>query len=117
MQRAREIVVEDEFGDRSLESQVLRLAGTPRVRERPAGGRDLLEIPPSEVFLVLDHLLGASEDRLQDEQLLFRALLEHYEFSRLTEVRRRHLAKIIAGYRQRRISARSGTASEEEQTV
>jgi very-short-patch-repair endonuclease len=103
MQRAGEIVVEDELGDRSLESQVLRLAGMPRVRERSAGGRDLLEIPPSELFLVLDHLLGSSNDRLQYEEGLFRALLEHYGFSRLTEVRRRHLARILERYRGRRM--------------
>jgi very-short-patch-repair endonuclease len=103
MQRAGEIVVEDELGDRSLESQVLRLAGAPRVRERPAGGRDLLEIPPSELFLVLDRLLGPSNDPLKDQEACCRALLEHYGFSRLTKVRRRHLAKILEGYRRRRV--------------
>jgi len=104
MQRSGEIVVEDELGEGSLESQVLRLAGTPKVRERPAGGRDLLDIPPSELFLVLDRLLGSSDDRLHDEESLFRALLEHYGFSRrLTEFRRRQLAKILERYRARRI--------------
>jgi very-short-patch-repair endonuclease len=111
MQRVGEIVVEDELGDRSLESQVLRLAGAPRGRERPAGRRDLLEIPPSELFLVLDRLHGSSSDRLQDEEALFRALLEHYGFSRLTEVRRRHLARILDGYRRRRLSLESRMAA------
>ncbi len=114
MQKAGEIVVEDELGDRSLESQVLRLAGAPRVRERPAGQRDLLEIPPSELFLVLDRLLGSSSDRLQSDEALFRALLEHYGFSRLTEVRRRHLVKILEGYRQRRVSLESGVAAHDK---
>jgi very-short-patch-repair endonuclease len=103
MQKAGEIVVEDELGDRSLESQVLRLAGAPRIRERPAGRRDLLEIPPSELFLALDRLLGPSNDPLQDDEACCRALLEHYGFSRLTDVRRRHLAKILEGYRRRRV--------------
>ncbi len=95
MQKAGEIVIEDELGDRSPESQVLRLVGTPRVRERPAGQRDLLEIPPSELMLVLDRLLGSSNNRLQDDEAIFRALLEHYGFSRLTETRRRHLMKVL----------------------
>jgi very-short-patch-repair endonuclease len=117
MQSAGEIVVENELGDRSLESQVLRLAGTPRVRERPAGRRDLLDIPPSELSLVLDHLLGSSNDRLQDEESLFRALLEHYGFRRLTEVRRRQLARILERYRERRISLESRISAHENQTV
>jgi len=103
MQKAGEIVVEDELGDRSLESQVLRLADAPRVRERPAGKRDILEIPPSELFLVLDRLLGPSNDSRPSDEALFRALLKHYEFSRLTEVRKRHLAKILEAYRRRRM--------------
>ena len=107
MQKAGDIVVEDELGDRSLESQVLRLANAPRVRERPAGRRDLSEIPPSELFLVLDHLVGQSDDSPQSEETLFRALLEHYGFSRLTEVRKRHLAKILEAYRRRRMSLES----------
>lgn len=103
MQKAGEIVVEDELGDRSLESQVLRLAGASRVMERPAGRRDLLEIPPSELFLVLDRLFGPSTDSMQNDEALERALLEHYGFSRLTEVRRRHLARILEAYRRRRL--------------
>lgn len=102
MQKAGEIVAEDELDDRSLESQVLRLAGAPRVRERPAGRRDLLEITPSELFLVLDRLSGPSTGSVQSDEALARALLEYYGFSRLTEVRRRHLAKILNSYRQRR---------------
>lgn len=117
MQRAGEIVVEDELGDRSLESQVLRLAGAPRVRERPGGRRELLEIPPSELFLVLDRLLGSSNDPLQDAEACCRALLEHYGFSRLTEVRRRHLTKIFEGYRHRRVSLESGVSVRDEQAV
>jgi very-short-patch-repair endonuclease len=113
MHKVGEIVVEDELGDRSLESQVLRLAGVPRVRERLAGRRDLLEIPPSELFLALDRLSGPSTDNVQNDEALARALLERYGFSRLTEVRRRHLAKILEGYR-RRASLASGITAHDE---
>ena len=88
MQKAGEIVVEDELGDRSPESQVLRLANAPRVRERLAGWRDLLEIPPSELFLVLDRLSRPGMKEVQSDETLARELLAHYGFSRLTEVRR-----------------------------
>lgn len=106
MQKAGEIVVEDELGDRSLESQVLRLADAPRVRERLAGERDLLEIPASELFVVLDRL---SRPGVSDETRV-RELLAHYGFSRLTKVRRRHLEKILEVYRRRR-SFETGTGA------
>ena len=98
MQKAGEIVVEDELGDRSLESQVLRISGAPKVRERPPGQRDLLDIPPSELFLVLDRMSPLTE--VQGDETLARKLLAHYGFSRLTQVRRRHLEKIIEVYRR-----------------
>lgn len=111
MQKAGEIVVEDELGDRSLESQVLRLAAAPRVRERPAGQRDLLEIPPSEVFLVLDRIQTSFTSTVHDDEALARALLEHYGFTRLTELRRKHITKILDVYhRQQRESKSGGTA-------
>ncbi len=99
MQRAGEIVVEDELGDRSLESQVVRLAGTPKVRERPAGGRDLLEIPPSELFTILDRIVPFSRGSQQDDQTFIRKLLEYYKFGRLTQNRHAHLDKVLRAYR------------------
>ena len=100
MLRAGEIVVEDEIGDGSLESQVLRLAGNPAVRERPAGHRDLLEIPPSELFLALARLTDGAEAASLDDEALMRRLLKHYGFRRLTKSRRKHLAKILEAFRR-----------------
>jgi len=101
MQRAGEIVLEDELGDRSLESQVLWLTNSPRVKERAAGRRDLLEIPSSEFFAVLDRLVGATNDCYKDDTLLCRVLLEHFGFARLTEVRKSHLTRVLEQYRRR----------------
>ncbi len=98
MQKAGEIVVENELGARSPDSQVLRLAGTPRVRERPAGQRDLLDIPPSELILVLDRI--STRTGVQSDETLARELLAHYGFSRLTQVRRRYIEKVIEVYRR-----------------
>ncbi len=78
LQKAGEIVVEYELGDRLPQSQVTRVAGAPRVRERPAGRRELLDIPPSEMFLILDRVLCSSIQGSQDEAALFGALLEQY---------------------------------------
>lgn len=102
IQKAGEIIIEDELGDRSLDSQVVRIFGTPKVKERPAGQRDLLEIPPSELLLMLDRLQASSPSAFQNDETLIRALLQHYGFNRLTEVRRRHLERIIELHRQQR---------------
>lgn len=95
MLRSGEIAQEDELGDSSPEGLVVRLAGIPKVRERCAGRRDISEIPPSELLLVLDRIRASSASGDQDDETLARLLLDHYAFNRLTEVRRKHLARIL----------------------
>jgi len=88
MLRAGEIMQEDELHDGSPEGQVIRLAGAARVRERPAGRRDLLEIPPSELITVIGRQLSTSPGDRQDHEALLRSLMDHYDFRRLTKPRR-----------------------------
>jgi hypothetical protein len=95
MLRAGEIEQEDELRDGSPEGQVLRLAGAPKVIVRPAGSRDLLEIPPSELLAVLRRLPHGSGQSRGDGEAHSRALLEHYGFSRLTKPRREYLPKVL----------------------
>lgn len=96
MLRAGEIVQEDELGEGSPESQVLRMAGSPAVKVRPAGRRDLLEIPPSELISVLRNLRLSPE--ASDEEC-FRALLDHYGYKRLTPQRKQYLSKVVRLFR------------------
>ncbi len=97
MLRAGEIERDDELGDHSLEDQVLRITNAPKVHVRPAGRRDLLEIPPSELLAVLHRLPDNTEQT--DTEALSRGLLEHYGFTRLTKRRREYLARVV-GLRQ-----------------
>ncbi len=99
MERSGEIVVEHELGGRSFESQVVRCTGTPRVRERPAGARDLLDIPPSELMMLLERLGAGISDDLFEDEFLYRQILKYYGFTRLTSPRRRYLAKVLISYR------------------
>lgn len=105
MLRAREIIQEDELGDRSLDSLVVRLADTPKVRERPAGQRDLQEIPPSELLVVLDRICASTTAAQQNGETLARALIRHYGFTRYTDVRKKHLVRILELYRRRKDDA------------
>ena len=78
------------------------MAGTPTVRLRPAGRRKLEEIPPSEIFLVLDRLqFHTAVGGPDDEELLFRKILEHFGFNQLTRTRRKHLQNLLNRFRQR----------------
>lgn len=102
MLRSGEIVQEDELGAGSPDGLVVRRAGTPKVRERPAGQRDLLEIPPSELFLALRRLCPSPPDIVQGDESLARNVLEHSGFSRLTERRRRYFTKVLQAWRSRK---------------
>jgi hypothetical protein len=103
MLRTGEIVQGDELGEGSSESIVVRLSGSDNVRHRPTGKRDLLEIPPSELLAVLSPFLPTRDpDRRRfsnnreaelSEEELFRKILDHYGFTRLTKARRDYLAK------------------------
>ncbi|HPW56747.1 MAG TPA: AAA domain-containing protein [Thermoanaerobaculaceae bacterium] len=95
MLRAGEIAQEDELRDGSPESQVLRIAGTPAVRVRPAGKRDLLEIPPSELLAALRRLPLEASQLHRDDEDVARALLGYYGFNRLTRPRREYLARVL----------------------
>jgi very-short-patch-repair endonuclease len=92
MLRAGEIVQDDELADGSAEGHVVRVSGASKVVVRPAGERDLLEIPPSELLAVLAR--GAQEGQDDGESLL-RGILDHYGYSRLTRPRRNYLLKVL----------------------
>lgn len=96
MHKPGAIVLEDEVGDGSLESQVLRLAGAPAVGERPAGKRDLTDTPASEIWRGLGRLLPAGAE---DEALMC-GVLDSYGFSELTESHRRYLEQVISSWRK-----------------
>lgn len=100
MLRAGEIVQVDELGDGSPDNQILRIAGAPAVNVRPAGKRDLLEIPPSELLAVLRRLSQDGHQLQSDGEALSRALLEYYGFSRLTKARREYLERVLRLWHQ-----------------
>lgn len=100
MLRAGEIVQVDELGDGSPDTQILRIAGAPAVNVRPAGNRDLLEIPPSELLAVPRRFSQHCHQLQIDGDAASRALLEHYGFSRLTKPRREYLDRVLQLWRQ-----------------
>lgn len=96
MLRSGEIVQEDELGDQSPEGLILRHRDAPRVIERPAGQRDFLEIPPSELRLAIDRLRAQPGYSDASDQVLARELLAHYGFRRATQARLRYITRVLA---------------------
>lgn len=97
--RSGEFEQVDELGDGSNEGVVLRTAGSPLVRERPAGKRNLTEIPPSELIKVIQQILASSGKRIDDEEV-YRQVLFHFKFYNLTQVRKKHLKLVLATMRR-----------------
>jgi very-short-patch-repair endonuclease len=100
MLKASEISQKDELGDGSPEGLILRLTGDTKVQVRPRGKRDLLEIPPSELLAIMRHTSRESRQSPDDDERLFRMLLDHYGFSHLTGKRRSYLSKVVQLLRQ-----------------
>ncbi|MFZ5447067.1 MAG: AAA domain-containing protein [Thermodesulfobacteriota bacterium] len=104
MLRTGEIVHEDELGKGRPQGMIVRRTGTPLVRLRPAGRRDLEEIPPSEILLLLERLkIDASTRDFFGEDLIFRKILDHYGFQKLTRSRRKHLQAVLFSSRQKNL--------------
>jgi hypothetical protein len=104
MLKAGEIQEVDELGKRRPEGVVVRLTGTPAVRLRPAGYRNLEEIPPSEILLLLERLkVDASAWNVLGEEAIFRKILDHYGFMKLTRSRGKHLQDVLRSLRQKNL--------------
>jgi very-short-patch-repair endonuclease len=100
--KAGDIEQEEELKPGKAGGSVIRMAGTPKVRLRPAGRRKFEEIPPSEIFLVLDRLqIHPVDGGPDDEELFFRKILDHFGFRQLTRTRRKHLQNILNRFRQK----------------
>lgn len=88
----------DELGDGYNDGVVLRIAGSSTVRERPAGKRNLTEIPPSELIVVIRRILASATKRMDDEEIC-RQVLFHYKFYNLTQIRMKYLKLVLSRMR------------------
>ncbi len=77
------VVSEDELDKGGLLYTIVRLKGTAPVVVRKRGSRDFSEIPPSELLTVAKKL-AAVNGFAEGTDEHFRAILEHYDLTRLT---------------------------------
>ena len=96
------VVREIEMASLDDESRVLRAASTPKWRVRPAGHRDILEIPPLELMAVLDEKRLRNEDADSGtEKKWAHAILHRYEGKNMTNVRQKHLLAVVREWLKR----------------
>lgn len=88
------IVKESEMGRKGLVHSTVRAAETPAVIVRKRGQRTLEEIPPSEIQMVGRKLAGEIGLEIGSEEHL-RAILDYYEFKRLTAAARKMLSDAL----------------------
>ena len=96
------VVREIEMASLDDESRVLRAASTPKWRVRPAGHRDILEIPPLELMAVLDEERLRNKDAYSvTEREWAYALLRRYEGKNMTHVRQKYLFAVVREWLKR----------------
>lgn len=95
------VVRETEMASLGNDERVLRLANTPRWRVRPAGHRDILEIPPLELMAVLDEerLRSEDADSITERDLAY-TLLYRYDGKNMTHVRQTYLFSVVRAWKQ-----------------
>jgi very-short-patch-repair endonuclease len=95
------VVREIEMAGLDDESRVLRLANTPKSRVRPAGHRDILEIPPLELMAVLDEeqLRGENAASVTEREWAY-TLLHRYEGRNMTHVRQTYLFAVVRAWQR-----------------
>jgi superfamily I DNA and/or RNA helicase len=89
------LVESNELEVRDKLARVVRLPNTPRVILRTRGDRALEEIPPSEITAVINLFHKQNIVSLDEKEMLFRAVLDHYGFGRMTQKARQILKSTL----------------------
>ncbi|MGI5823770.1 MAG: hypothetical protein ACOX6Z_07490, partial [Dethiobacteria bacterium] len=75
----------NELGVEDKLKRVIRLHNTPEVSLRTRGNRTLEEIPILEIAALIDMFLKQGTVNVEEKENLFRAVLDHYGFQRMTK--------------------------------
>jgi len=97
--RLGKLAEKNEYISRKQANKFIRVPGTPLVQLRTRGDRMLREIPPSEVAEVMRKLMTRNLNQIDiNEESLFRSVLKHYGFVRMTQEIRKTLKFILDFY-------------------
>jgi hypothetical protein len=94
MLRSKEVIQEDELHDGKPEGLILRMSNDPPVINRNRGLRQLDEIPPSELKVIIERLKSKKGNEISVESLI-EGIFDHYGFKRKTVRARKHLKRVF----------------------
>ena len=95
-----EFVSEEQVSGESLASATFRTPEQPPVITRVRGARDLYEMPPREIAMIIRGVMKTKKglSKSSDRELLYRQVLLLLDFTKLTPKANDHLNRIFATY-------------------
>jgi very-short-patch-repair endonuclease len=95
-----EFVSEEQVSGESLASATFRTPDQPPVITRVRGARDLYEMPPREIAMIIRGVMKTKKElsKSSDRELLYRQVLLLLDFTKLTPKANDHLNRIFATY-------------------
>jgi hypothetical protein len=95
-----EVIMEEQVSGESIASASFRSADQPPVITRVRGARDLYDIPPREIAMIIRGVMKSrpSLSKANAKEDLFRQVLLLLDFTKLTKKADEHLSRILATY-------------------
>ena len=95
-----EVVMEEQVSGESIASATFRLVEQPPVITRVRGARDLYDIPPREIAMIIRGVMKSKPAlaKVSAKEDLFRQVLLLLDFTKLTKKADEHLSRILANY-------------------
>lgn len=95
-----ELIMEEQVSGESIASATFRLAEQPAVITRVRGARDLYDIPPREIAMIIRGVMKSKPalSKASARGDLFRQVLLLLDFTKLTKKAEDHLSRILATY-------------------
>ncbi len=95
-----EIIAEEQISGENLASASFRTHDQPPVITRVRGARDLYDMPPREVAMIIRGVMQTHRElaKANNRELLFRQVLLLLDFTKLTRKAEEYLTRIFATY-------------------
>jgi len=95
-----EFVVEEQVSGESFSSATLRTHDQAPVITRVRGARDLYDMPPREIAMIIRGVMKTHKDlaKASNREMMFRQVLLLLDFTKLTKKAEEHLTRIFATY-------------------
>jgi very-short-patch-repair endonuclease len=95
-----EVIMEEQVSGESIASATFRASEQPPVITRVRGARDLYDIPPREIAMIIRGVMKSRPalSKANSKEELFRQVLLLLDFTKLTKKADEHLSRIMATY-------------------